>query len=389
MNERIYFDNNATTPVAPKVVEAMLPYYEILYGNPSSIHRFGQQAKAALDQARQQVAAIIGAEANEIVFCSGGTEADNLALQGVINSSSKFRKHIITSKIEHHAILHTCGFLGKKGVQITYVGVDSHGKVDPAEIEAAITPDTLLISIMQANNETGSIQPIRKIADIAHHHSIYFHTDAVQALGKIPVNVDDLGVDLLSLSGHKIHAPKGIGGLFVRKGTRLKPILWGGGHERSRRAGTENIPHIVALGKACELAESGLKQNSAYLLELRDTFEEQVFQRIPDAHLNGPPEERLPNTSNLRFDGIEGEGLLINLDIGGVACSTGSACTSGSIEPSHVLSAMGLSRKEAFGAIRFSFSVFNKQEQIEPAVQLLSRTIERLRSLTSPPLVTS
>ncbi len=388
MNERIYFDNNATTPVASKVVEAMLPYYEILYGNPSSIHRFGQQAKAALDQARQQVAAIIGAEANEIVFCSGGTEADNLALQGVINSSSKSRKHIITSKIEHHAILHTCGFLEKKGVQITYVGVDSHGKVDPAEIEAAITPDTLLISIMQANNETGSIQPIRKIADIAHRHSLYFHTDAVQALGKIPVNVDDLGVDLLSLSGHKIHAPKGIGGLFVRKGTRLKPILWGGGHERSRRAGTENIPHIVALGKACELAKSGLKQNSAYLLELRDIFEKQVFQRIPDAHLNGPPEERLPNTSNLRFDGIEGEGVLINLDIGGVACSTGSACTSGSIEPSHVLSAMGLSRKEAFGAIRFSFSIYNKREQIGPVVQLLSTTIERLRSLTAPPLVT-
>ncbi len=388
MNERIYFDNNATTPVAPEVVEAMLPYYEVHYGNASSIHWFGQQAKASLDQARQQVAATIGAEVNEIVFCSGGTEADNLALQGVVNSSSKSRKHIITSKIEHHAILHTCSFLEKQGVRITYVGVDSQGRVDPAEIEAAITPDTLLISIMQANNETGSIQPIREISDIAHRHSLYFHSDAIQALGKIPVHVDDLGVDLLSLSGHKIHAPKGIGGLFVRKGTRLKSILWGGGHERSRRAGTENIPHIVALGKACDLAGSRLKQNSAYLLGLRDSFEELVFQRIPGAHLNGPPEDRLPNTSNFHFDGVEGEGVLINLDISGVACSTGSACTSGSIEPSHVLAAMGLSRKEAFGAIRFSFSIYNKMEQIKPVVQILARTIERLRSLTAPPLMT-
>lgn len=387
MYERIYFDNNATTPVAPEVIEAMLPYYDVHYGNPSSIHWLGQQAKAALDLARQQVAATIGAEANEIVFCSGGTEADNLALQGVVNSSSKSRKHIITSRIEHHAILHTCIFLEKQGVRITYVGVDSKGRVDPAEIETAITSDTLLISIMQANNETGSIQPIREIADIAHRHSLYFHTDAVQALGKIPVHVNDLGVDLLSLSGHKFHAPKGIGGLFVRKGTRLKSILWGGGHERSRRAGTENIPHIVALGKACDLAGSRLKQNSAYLLELRDSFEKMVFQHIPGAHLNGPPEDRLPNTSNFRFDDVEGEGVLINLDISGVACSTGSACTSGSIEPSHVLAAMGLSRKEAFGAIRFSFSKYNKMEQIKPVVQILARIIERLRSLADPPLM--
>lgn len=388
MNERIYFDNNATTPVAPEVVEAMLPYYEVHYGNASSIHWFGQQAKAALDQARQKLAAAIGAEANEIVFCSGGTEADNLALQGIVNSSSKSAKHVITSQIEHHAILHTCSFLEKQGVRITYVGVDSQGKVDPAEIEAAITPDTVLISIMHANNETGSIQPIREIADIVRRHSLYFHTDAVQAFGKIPVRVDDLGADLLSLSGHKIHAPKGIGGLFVRKGIRLKPILWGGGRERSRRAGTENIPHIVALGKACELAGSRLTQNNAYLLMLRNSFEEMVLQRIPGAHLNGPTEDRLPNTVNFRFDGVEGEGVLINLDLAGVACSTGSACTSGSIEPSHVLSAMGLSRKEAFGAIRFSFSIYNKPEQIEPVVQILSRTIERLRSLTTPSLVT-
>jgi cysteine desulfurase len=383
MNSRIYLDNNATTPVAPEVVEAMLPFYQIHFGNPSSIHWFGQQAKAALDQARQRVANCLGAESNEIVFCSGGTEADNLALLGVVNSSRQSQKHIITSKIEHHASLHPCKFLEKQGVRITYVGVDSQGRVDPAEIEAAITPETLLISIMYANNESGTIQPIQKIAQIARQHKIIFHSDAVQALGKIPVKVDDLGVDLLSFSGHKIHAPKGIGGLFVRKGTSLKPVLFGGGHERSRRPGTENIPCVVALGKACEMVADRQLENTAYLLRLRNSFEELLFQRISGVSLNGHPEYRLPNTSNLRFEDIEGEGVIINLDIAGVAASSGSACTSGSIEPSHVLSAMGLSRNEAFGAIRFSFSIYNKLEEITQTVEILSRILNRMRSLAS------
>jgi cysteine desulfurase len=383
MNSRIYLDNNATTPVAPEVVEAMLPFYQIHFGNPSSIHWFGQQAKAALDQARQRVANCLGAESNEIVFCSGGTEADNMALLGVVNSSRQSQKHIITSKIEHHAILHPCKFLEKQGVRITYVGVDSQGRVDPAEIEAAITPETLLISIMYANNESGTIQPIQKIAQIARQHKIIFHSDAVQALGKIPVKVDDLGVDLLSFSGHKIHAPKGIGGLFVRKGTSLKPVLFGGGHERSRRPGTENIPCVVALGKACEMVADRQLENTAYLLRLRNSFEELLFQRISGVSLNGHPEYRLPNTSNLRFEDVEGEGVIINLDIAGVAASSGSACTSGSIEPSHVLSAMGLSRNEAFGAIRFSFSIYNKLEEITQTVEILSRILNRMRSLAS------
>jgi cysteine desulfurase len=383
MDDRIYCDNNATTRVAPKVLEAMLPFYGEHYGNASSVHAFGREAKAALDLARGHVASLIGAEPNEIVFVSGGTESDNLAIQGVIHSSPRPEKHIITSKIEHHAVWHSCRAMEKEGVRVTYLDIDSRGIVDPTDVEAAITPNTLLISIMLANNETGTLEPLEIISSIAQKKQIKVHTDAVQAIGKISVKVDTLGVDLLSLSGHKLHAPKGIGALYLRKGTRLSPLLHGGGHERNRRAGTENIAQIAGLGKACEMADQGLAQNAQFMRELRDSFEEQVFRLIPDVHRNGDPHLRLPNTSNLRFSGVDGEGLLINLDLAGVACSTGSACTSGSIDPSHVLSAMGLSRQEALGAVRFSFSKYNHPDEVRRLVKILAATIERLRGLRS------
>jgi cysteine desulfurase len=382
MDTRIYFDNNATTPIAPEVLEAMLPYYTRDFGNPSSVHWFGQQAKKALDQAREQVSALIGAEPNEIVFVGSGTESDNLALQGIVLASPRPVKHLITSNIEHHAILHTSKALEKNGVRATYVGANSRGLINPDEIEAAITPETILISIMLANNETGTLQPLSEIGKIARHHDICFHTDAVQAVGKIPVNVENLCLDLLSISGHKIHAPKGVGALYVRKGTRLSPIIHGGGHERSRRAGTENIPQIAGLGKACEMAGILLEQTSQSIRQLRDYFETEVLRRIPEVEMNGDAEKRLPNTSNLRFTEVEGEGMLINLDLAGIACSTGSACTSGSIDPSHVLSAMGIPREKAFGSIRFSFSRYNTLEEVDHALNLLPGIVERMQALS-------
>ena len=381
MMHRIYLDNNATTRVAGEVLEAMLPFYMDLYGNASSVHWFGQESKAAIDVARRQVAELLGAEPNEIVFTSGGTESDNLALRGIVGASPSKEKHIITSQIEHHAVLHCCEALQKQGVRVTYVPVDSEAKVDPADVKKAVSPETILISIMHSNNEVGTIQPIQEIAEIAQEHDICFHTDAVQAAGKIPIDVNELGVDLLSIAGHKFHAPKGIGALYVRKGTRIQPLFHGGAHERNRRAGTENVAQIVGLGKAAELAVSDLESRSHAIEELRNYFESEVIRRIPETRLNGPRNGRIPNTSNIRFEHAESEGMVINLDLAGVACSTGSACASGSIEPSHVLKAMGLATSEAFGAVRFSLSRYTTREEIDQVLGVLPKIVDRLRKV--------
>jgi cysteine desulfurase len=377
--ERLYLDNNATTRVAGEVLQAMIPFYTDLYGNASSVHWFGQEAKNAIDGARLQMANMVRAEPNEVIFTSGGTESDNLAIRGIVDASSALEKHVITSQIEHHAVLHTCEALQKQGVCVTYVPVDSRGMVDPADVKKAILPSTILISIMHANNEVGTIQPIREIGEIAQEHDIYFHTDAVQTAGKLPIDVNELGVDMLSVAGHKFHGPKGIGVLYVRKGTRIRPLLYGGAHERNRRAGTENVAEIVGLGKAAVLAVSELEHRSREIAELRDYFEKQVFRSVPETHLNGAPNGRICNTSNLRFEQVESEGMVINLDLAGVACSTGSACASGSIEPSHVLMAMGLPMAEAFGSVRFSLSRYTTRDEIDQVLGLLPAIVERLR----------
>ncbi len=380
---RVYLDNNATTRVAPEVLQAMLPYYEGNYGNASSVHYFGQEAKGALDKSRQQVARLLGSEPNEIVFTCGGTESDNLAIRGLVESVPGSDKHIITTQIEHHAVLHTCQALQKTGVKVTYLRVDGEGRVNPSDVEKAITPATVLITVMHSNNEIGTMQPIREIGEIARDHDIYFHTDAVQAAGKVPWTVEELGVDLLSIAGHKFHGPKGVGALYIRKGTRIRPLFFGGAHERNRRAGTENIPQIVGLGTAAELAVDGMEERTRSIEQLRAALESEIFNRIPLVHLNGSSNNRIPNTSNIRFEGVESEGLVINLDLAGVACSTGSACASGSIEPSHVLLALGLSHEQAFGSIRFSLSRYTTREEVDEVLFLLPSIIERLRE-TSP-----
>jgi len=379
---RVYLDNNATTEVAPEVMGAMLPCYREFYGNASSVHWYGQEAKALMDKARQQVATLLNAEPNEIVFTSGGTESDNLAIRGIVDSVPGTGKHIITSQIEHHAVLHTGQMLQKLGIKVTYVPVDAEGLVDPAEIEKSITPETVLISIMHSNNEIGAIQPVQEIGAIARARDIYFHTDAVQAAGKVPLDVEQLGVDLLSIAGHKFHAPKGVGALYIKKGTKIRSLLYGGAHERNRRAGTENIPHIVGLGKASELAMTEMENNTGRILELRNYFEGEIFRRIPHTSLNGPRTRRIPNTANIRFEQVESEALLINLDLAGVACSTGSACASGSIEPSHVLTALGLPPEQAFSSIRFSLSKFTTREEIEYVLNLLPEMVGRLREMS-------
>jgi len=376
---RIYLDNNATTQIATEVVEAMLPCFRESYGNASSVHWYGQEAKALMDKGRQQVATFLHAEPNEIVFTSGGTESDNLAIRGIVESVPGTGKHVITSQIEHHAVLHACQMLQKLGIKVTYAPVDAEGLVDPAEIEKSITPETVLISIMHSNNEIGTIQPVQEIGAIARARDIYFHTDAVQAAGKVPLDVEQMGVDLLSIAGHKFHAPKGVGALYIKKGTKIRPLLYGGAHERNRRAGTESIPHIVALGRAAELAMTEMENNTRRILELRDYCETEILRRVPHTFLNGSRTRRIPNTANIRFDQVESESLLINLDFAGVACSTGSACASGSIEPSHVLTALGLPPEQAFSSVRFSLSKFTTREEIDHVLNLLPEMVERLR----------
>jgi len=376
---RVYLDNNATTPVLPEVFEAMRPYFAEHFGNASSIHHHGQETRAAIERARESVAALLGCRASEVVFTSGGTEADNLALSGLTSAGD----HVISSTIEHHAVLNSCKHLQAMGCEVTYVPVDGRGLVDPEDIRRALRPHTWLISIMMANNETGVLQPVAEIGKIAAEADVYFHTDAVQAAGKVPIDINRLGCDLLSISGHKMHAPQGVGALYVRKGTVLQPMLFGGSHERSRRAGTENVPGIVALGKAAELAREALERGDLERMSaMRDHIEQKILSELEAAGVNGAGAPRVPNTTNIHFDGIEGEALVIALDLKGLAVSTGAACSSGAIEPSHVLTAMGLPPETARASLRFSLGKQSTPEDVEFALSLVPQSVTRLRDLS-------
>ncbi len=379
---RVYLDNNATTPMASEVFEVMKPYWLEVYGNASSIHWYGQQAKAAVETAREEVARLIHARPNEVVFTSGGTESDNLSVFGIVEAARSGSKHVITSSIEHHAVLNAAKALERRGVRVTYVPVASDGLIDPGDVKRAIRPDTVLISVMHANNELGTIQPIEEIGRIAREHDIYFHSDAVQSVGKIPVDVEKLGVDLLSLSAHKLHGPKGVGALYIRKGTMLRPLLYGGHHERDRRPGTENVPGIVGLGKAAELAHKHLHDEALRAAGLRDRLEEGVVRSVPRVTVNGDRGRRLPTTTNMSFDYIEGEGFVIAMDLRGIACSTGAACSSGSLEPSHVLSAIGKTLEQVRSSIRFSLGRMNTPEDIDYALEVLPAVVEHLRAVS-------
>lgn len=386
MFRRVYLDNSATTPVDEEVLAAMLPFLSGKYGNASSIHFYGQEARAAIDKARHQVAGLINARPNEIVFTSGGTEANNLAIRGFLEANPKAGRHIITCQIEHPAVKNTCEDLEKQGFEVTYLPVYENGLVRIADVREALREDTALISIMTANNEIGTIQPVEEIGALVKEErergrKIWFHTDAVQAAGKVDVDVEEIGCDMLSISAHKIHAPKGVGALYVRRGVRLHPQNIGGHQERERRGGTEPVAHIVAFGKACELALERLKENSVFLERLRDKLEQGVLETIPDLVPNGDPDHRLPNISNISFRSIEGEGLLINLDLQGIAVSTGSACSSGSLEPSPVIRALGRDDELARGAIRFSFGIENTVEDVDYVLEALPKAVENLRRL--------
>ncbi|MGA7694981.1 MAG: cysteine desulfurase family protein [Candidatus Sulfotelmatobacter sp.] len=376
---RIYLDNNATTPVLPDVLEAMRPYFGERFGNASSIHHHGQQTRAAVEHARDSVASLLGCRPSEIVFTSGGTEADNLAIAGLASAGD----HIITSSIEHHAVLHACRHLEETGCEVTYLPVDGRSLVDPEYVRRALRPNTKLISIMMANNETGVLQPVEEIGKIAAEADVYFHTDAVQAAGKVPIDVTRIGCTALSISGHKIHAPQGVGALYVRKGTHLQPLFYGGRHERSRRAGTENVPGIVALGKAAELVIQGFERgDDKKMSALRDRLQQGILAQVEDAGVNGDGAPRVPNTTNIYFDHIEGESMVIALDLKGLAVSSGSACSSGATEPSHVLMAMGLQSGRAHASIRVSLGKQNTAEDIDLAVALVPETVARLRELS-------
>ncbi len=379
---RAYLDYNATTPVDKLVLEAMLPYFAENFGNASSIHSPGQQARAAVDHARASVAALIGAKPAEIVFTSGGTEADNLAIFGVVAASQAARKHVIATAIEHHAVLHSCQALESQGVEITYVPVGRDGIVDPGDIRRSLRPETILISVMHTNNELGSVQPVEEIGRIAAEADVYFHCDAVQAAGKLSVDVNRSGADLLSLSAHKIYGPKGVGALYVRAGTPLTPQLHGGHLERDLRPGTENVTGIAGFGKAAQLAKENLAEEAARIAALRDHLENSLLDRIPSVAVNGAVEHRAPNTSNLAFPGAGGEALVIALDLMGLACSTGAACSSGAIEPSHVLLAIGLSPDDARSSMRFSLGRFTTPAEIEMAIDVIPAAVSRLRSIS-------
>jgi cysteine desulfurase len=388
MFRRVYLDNSATTPADKRVIEAMLPYFNEKFGNASSIHFFGQEARAAVDKARHQVAALIGARPNEIVFLSGGTEANNLAIRGLCEAAENYGKHIITSQIEHSAVREVCLAMEKRGWEVTRLPVYEDGIVRVCDVRDAIRPDTVLITVMAANNEIGTIQPVKEIGQLVKeerargHRHIWFHTDAVQAIGRMGVSVEDWGCDMLSMSAHKLYAPKGIGALYVRRGVRLMTQNIGGHQERERRAGTESVAHIVAFGAATELAKKELVQRNEHLQKMRDRFEANVLEKIPDVAINGNREKRLPHLSNISFRFIEGEGLLINLDLQGVAVSTGSACSSGSLEPSPVIRALGRNDELARGAIRFSFGKDNTEEDVDYVLEVLPKAVESLRRLS-------
>lgn len=377
--KKVYLDNNATTPLDHEVLEAMMPFLKEDFGNPSSVHQFGRKIRVEVEEAREKVAKILGADPLEIVFTSCGSESNNMALKGVYKKNCN---HIITSQIEHPCILETCKFLEKHGYEATYVSVDKYGTVNPQEIEDSIKENTLLITIMHGNNEIGTIQPIKEIGEVAKRHEIYFHTDAVQSMGKIPTKVDDLGVDLLSLSGHKLYGPKGIGVIYIRKKTRMHPLISGGHQERKRRGGTENVPGIIGLGKTCEIAQREMENESKRLTSLRESLFKGIMEKIPHVQLNGHPTNRLSTTLNMSFKYVEGESLLINLDLKGVAISTGSACSSGTLEPSHVLSAMKIPPEVIHGSLRFSLGRFNKEEDIDYVLEVLPPIVEKMREMS-------
>lgn len=378
----IYFDHSATTPVDPRVLDAMLPFFQKEWGNPSSIYGIARAAKKAVEDAREQVAHLIGAQPQEIVFTSGGTEADNMVLRGVARNGRKKGKHIITSAIEHHAILHTAEDLEKEGYDVTYLPVDEFGMVNPDDLSRAIRPDTILISIMYANNEIGTIMPIKELGHIAKENNILFHTDGVQAVGQLEIDVKEENIDLLSLSGHKIYGPKGIGALYIRQGVRLSPLITGGAQERKWRPGTENVPGIVGMGKAAQLAKEERDARNRHLLGLREKLITGVMERVGNVRLNGHPEKRLPNNAHFAFEFIEGESLLLNLDIKGIAGSSGSACTSGSLEPSHVLLAIGLPHELAHGSLRLTLGQNNTEAEVQHLLEVLPPIVEKLRAMS-------
>lgn len=382
MDKMIYLDNAATTKVADSVVDAMLPYFKEYYGNASSIYQLGAKSKEALDESREYIAGTLGAKTNEIYFTAGGSESDNWAIKATADAYAQKGKHIITSAIEHHAVLHTCEYLEKHGYEVTYVGVDENGVIKLDELKAAIRPDTILISVMFANNEIGTIQPIKEIGEIAKEHDILFHTDAVQAYAQVPINVDEMHIDMLSASGHKLNGPKGIGFLYIRKGIKIRSFVHGGQQERGRRAGTENIPGIVGLAAAVKRSFSMLEEKMKKEIELRDYLISRIEAEIPYCRLNGDRKKRLPNNVNFSFQFIEGESMLILLDSKGIAASSGSACTSGSLDPSHVLLAIGLPHEIAHGSLRLTLSEENTKEEMDYVVEQLTVILERLRSMS-------
>ena len=380
--KRVYSDYAATTPTDPRVVDAMLPYFTLSYGNPSSLHSFGREAKQALDHSRETVASFIGAKPEEIVFTSGGTESDNAAIKGLAYAARKRGNHIITTAIEHHAVLEPGAFLEREGFTVTYLPVDDNGLVDPDDVRRAITSRTILVSVMHANNEIGTIQPIAEIAGIARSCGVTMHTDAVQTFGHIDVNVDRLGVDMLSASAHKLYGPKGVGILYVRKGTKLQPFMQGGDQEKKRRASTENLPGIVGMARAVELAKETMAEEAREQEQMRDRLITGIMERIGNVRLNGHPERRLPNNVNVSIEFVEGESLLLNMDMMGVACSTGSACSSASLEPSHVLLAIGLPHEIAHGSLRFTFGRFSTQADVDRILEVLPNVVEKLRIMS-------
>ena len=379
----IYLDHNATTPVRSEVFDVMEPFFKDRFGNASSIHRYGQDARAAVEEARARVAGLVNARPGEIYFTSGGTESDNLAIKGTAYARKAYGRHIITTNIEHSAVLNSCAFLEREGFEVTYLPVDEYGQVDPGQVEDALTDQTILVSIMHANNEIGTVQPVGEIGRIVRARGVCFHTDAVQSAGKLPVDVDAMGADLLSLSGHKIYGPKGVGAIYIRKGVEIEPTAHGGHHENDVRSGTENTVGIVGLGKAAELAAEERESEYRHLSEMRDALEARIRIEIEDARVNGHPQRRLPGTLNVSFPGAEGESLIMSLDLAGIAVSTGSACTSGAIEPSHVLLALGRDPRTALGSVRFSFGRDNSMEDVDCVMERLPGIVARLREVSA------
>ncbi|ABR48607.1 aminotransferase, class V [Alkaliphilus metalliredigens QYMF] len=382
MKENVYLDYSGTSPMKKEILDEMLPYFTLDYGNPSSIHAFGRTSKKAVDTARDRLAKTLNAGANEIFFTGGGTEADNWAIKGVAYALQNKGKHIITSKIEHHAVLHACEYLEKQGFQVTYLDVDQYGLINLEQLKQSITSDTILITIMYANNEIGTVQSIKEIGQIAKERGVLFHTDGVQAYGNIPIDVQDLGIDLMSISAHKLYGPKGVGALYIRKGTKIDPLIHGGAQEKKRRAGTENVPGIVGFGKAALLAYEGLEEHQLTMIRLRDKMINGIMETIPYVRLNGHPSQRLPGNVNVSIEFIEGESLLLSLDLVGIAASSGSACTSGSLDPSHVLMNIGLTHELAHGSLRLSLGDFNTEEEIDYVLEKLPPIVTRLRAMS-------